>query len=80
MKTPQRDILVLLRNEFMSEKAIEQHVGQLNEILRNAESPKEFCIAHELVDRNRITSKSKKILMAIRISELKPFRSLICKN
>jgi hypothetical protein len=39
MKTPQRDILGAAENEFMSEKAIEQHVGQLNEILRNAESP-----------------------------------------
>ena len=80
MNSPQRDILVLLRNEFMSEKAIEQHVGQLNEILRNAESPEEFCIAHELVDRNRITSKPRKILYAIRLAELKPFRFLINKN
>jgi hypothetical protein len=80
MKTPQRDILVLLRNEFMSEKAIEQHVGQLNEILRNAESPEEFCIAHELLNRNRITSKPHKILDAIRLTELKPFRFLINKN
>lgn len=80
MNTPQRDILVLLRNEFMSEKAIEQHVGQLNEIFRNAESPEEFCIAHELVNRNRITSKPHKILFAIRFTELKPFRFLINKN
>ncbi len=80
MNTPQRDILVLLRNEFMSEKAIQQEVGQLNEILRNAETPEEFCIAHELVNRNRITSKPHKILQAIRPAELKPFRFLINKN
>ena len=80
MKTPQRDILVLLRNQFMSEKAIEHHVGQLNKILRNAESPHEFCVAHELVNRNHITSKPHKILDAIRLTELKPFRFLINKN
>jgi hypothetical protein len=80
MKPPQRDILVLLRNEFMSEKEIEQEVGHLNEILRNAESPQEFCIAHELVNRNHITSKPHKILHAIQLAELKPFRFLVNKN
>ena len=80
MKSPQRNILVLLKNEFMSEKAIEQEVGHLNEILRNAETPEEFCIAHELVNRNRITSKPHKILHAIRLTELRPFRFLINKN
>ncbi len=80
MKTPRRDILVLLRNEFMSEKGIEQEVGQLNKILRNTESPEDFCIAHELVDRNRITSKPRKILNATASAELKPFRFLINKN
>ena len=80
MKTPQRDILVLLKNGFMSEQAIEQEVGCLNELLRHTESPEEFCIAHELVNRNRITSKPHKILHAIRSSTLKPFRFLINKN
>jgi len=80
MKTPQRDILVLLKNEFMNEQAIEQEMGCLNKLLRNAESPEEFCIAHELVNRNHITSKPHKILLAIRSSALKPFRFLINKN
>jgi hypothetical protein len=80
MKTANRDILVLLKNEFMSEQALEQEVDCLNKILRNAESPEEFCIAHELVNRNRITSKPHKILNAIHLPELKPFRFLINKN
>ena len=80
MKTPHRDILVLLKNEFMSKQAIEQEVECLNEILRHIESPKIFCTAHELVNRNHITSQPKKILNAIRFAELKPFRFLINKN
>ena len=80
MGNPNRNLLVLLRDQFMSRQAIEQEVESINVILLQTESLQQFCIAHELVDRNRITSKSKKILMAIRISELKPFRFLICKN
>jgi len=80
MGNPNRNLLVLMRNQFMSRQAIEQEVESINEILLQTESLQQFCIAHELVDRNRITSKSKKILNAIRIAELKPFRFLICKN
>jgi hypothetical protein len=80
MKNAQRDILVLLKNEFMNEQAIEQQVECLNVILHQTESSEEFCNAHELVDRNRITSKPHKILHAIRNPELKPFRFLINKN
>ena len=80
MKTPNRDLLVLLKNEFASQRAIEQEVECINHILIQAESPQQFCIAHELVARNRITSNPRKILQAVRFSELKPFRFLINKN
>ncbi|MFI5133046.1 MAG: hypothetical protein ACHQEB_01855 [Chitinophagales bacterium] len=64
----------------MNEKAIEQEVECLNGILQFAELPHQFCIAHELVDRNQITSKAYKILKAIRNTELESFRFLIGKN
>ena len=80
MKTPNRDLLVLLKNEFASQRAIEHEVECLNHILIKAESFEQFCMAHELVERNRITSRPKKILRAIRFNELKPFRFLINKN
>ncbi len=80
MKMPNRDLLVLLKSEFMSPQAIEQEVECLNDMLRCTESDEQFCIAHELVDRNRITSKAKRILKAIRFTELKQFRFLINKN
>jgi hypothetical protein len=80
MKMPTRDLLVLLKNEFMSQRALDQEVECLNDILRTAESDEQFCVAHELVNRNRITAKPSKILKAIRYSELKAFRFLINKN
>ena len=73
MKNPSRNLLMLLKNQSMSQQAIEQEVECLNEILFEAESPEHFYIAHELVDRNRITSKPDKILKAVRYTELKPF-------
>ena len=80
LKNPSRDLLVLLKNEFMTEQSIEREVDSLNEILHKTESPETFCAAHELVIRNHITRQPVKILNAIRQSELKAFRFLINKN
>ena len=80
MKIPNRNLLMLLKNQFMSDQAIEREVECLNEILLKTESSEHFCQAHELVDRIRITSKAKRILLVIRFDKLKPFRFLICKN
>ena len=78
--TPDRDLLVLFRNEFMSQQAIDQEVDCLNKILRHTDLPNEFCKAHELVRRNRITQKAEKLLEAFRQPLLKPFWFLISKN
>lgn len=75
-----RDILVLLKNEMMTEQDMEQEVELLNEILKRVESAESFCIAHELVNRNRITSNPKKILKESRYFSMRPFRFLINKN
>jgi hypothetical protein len=80
MRTPNRDLLMLLKNEFASEHAIEHEVKRINHILVRAESAEQFCIAHELVTRRRITSKPGRILQAIRFAELIPFNFLINKN
>jgi len=78
--TPDRDLLVLLKNKFMSQTAIEQEVECLNQILRRAEHFSEFCKANELVKRNRITQKTQHFLIALRQSPLKPFWFFISKN
>lgn len=80
MKMPNRDLIVLLKSEFMSRQAMEHAVECLNDMLRSTESDEQFCIAHELVNRNRITTNPKKILKATRFTELKQFLFLINKN
>jgi len=75
-----RNLLVLLKDEFMSEQAIEQEVDCINAILMMTESSEQFCIAHELVNRNRITSNQIKILRESHYARLRPFRFLINKN
>lgn len=80
MRSPKRDILVVVKNQFISDDAIEQEVGCLNEILRQAESADNFCLAHELLDRTSITQKKKRILKESGYYRLRPFRFLINKN
>lgn len=80
MRNPSRNLLVLIRNEFMTEQAIEQEVECLNQLLLRTESAEQFCLANELVDRNHITSKAGKILKEARHQQLRPFRFLINKN
>lgn len=76
MISSNRDILVLLQGETMSEGELQD----LHKILQAAETPDKFCIAHELVDRNRITHDPKKIRKESRHYFLRPFRFLINKN
>ncbi len=80
MNSPNRDILVIVKNEFMTDRFIQQEIRSLNELLHQAESPESFCKAHELVNRNYITSKKEKIIKAARHFRLRPFRFLINKN
>jgi hypothetical protein len=75
-----RDLLLVIRNESMSEQAIETEVQCLNYILTSAESYLNFCKVHELVDRNCITSRHSRILKESRFYELRPFRFLLNKN
>jgi hypothetical protein len=76
MKNKGRNLLVLFNKKFISR----QEEDFLNNLLYITESPEQFCIAHELVDRNRITSQRKKIIKESRRFELRPFRFLINKN
>ena len=80
MISSNRNLLVVFGNRSADEEAIEQEVECLNQVLLNTESPEQFCIAHELVNRNRITSNKKKILKESRHFLMKPFRFLINKN
>ena len=76
MKNKGRNLLVHFNNKLISK----QEADCLHKILLFTESPEQFCIANELVDRNRITSKKKKILKESRHIQLRAFRFLINKN
>ncbi len=80
MKNLNQNILLLCRDEFMSEQAFEQEVLHLKGILSVVDTPEQFCIANELVGRFRITSNPKKILKEANHFRLRPFRFLINKN
>jgi hypothetical protein len=82
MKSPNRDLLVLLKNEFMSEQAIEQEVERLNAMLFHVESFENIAQSHELIDLNkfRIYPQKKKVLQVLREKEVKPFVFLFNMN
>jgi hypothetical protein len=75
-----RELLVMLKTSSFTDKAFEQHVECLHNILLRVESNDVFCKAHELVTRVKITRKSKAILKAITYTHLKPFYFLVNKN
>lgn len=64
----------------MSQHAIEAHVERLSAIVRSVEHIESFCVATELVKRNRITRKENQIRRAARYSTLKPFCFFLNKN
>ena len=70
------NLLVLFNNKFISK----QEEDFINQILLFIESGEQFCMAHELVDRNKITFQKKKILKESHRFQLRPFRFLINKN
>jgi hypothetical protein len=80
MENRNRDLLVLLKTPSLSGEAFEKHIECLHSILIRVENENAFCQAHELVARNSITSKRKKIVKAAEHLELKPFYFLINKN
>jgi hypothetical protein len=75
-----RDLLVLLNDEFMSEHAIEQEVECLHGILVSTESFDSFKSSHELIRRNRITAKAKALRKIYHTPVLKPFYFLLNRN
>lgn len=80
MKNHNRDLLVLLKTDIWSQRALEQQIACLHEILVRVECGDAFCTAHELVTRFKITTKRGALLDAANQPHLKPFHFLINKN
>lgn len=82
MKTPNRDLLVLVKNDHLTEKAIELELEKLNQLLFNYETIQNLCVAHEVFDLNayKIHNTFKLLQKVISRKHLKPFEFLFNKN
>jgi hypothetical protein len=82
MKTGNRDLLVLIKNDSVSEAAMEHEITLLKNLLYSVESIHSFCIANEVIDVNKykIIKKPHLIQQAIRDKSHKPFVFICNKN
>ena len=82
MKTKNRDLLVLLKDDFRTEQAIENELERLNELLLRTETMLNFCVANEILDFNRykVYQEYTKIMKVLSQDKLKPFQFICNKN
>jgi hypothetical protein len=82
MKTPDRDLLVLMKDEFVTEQFMAYELEKLNDLLFQYETFETFCSAHEVFDLNsyKILRGIRQIQLIVRQPELKPFQFLCNKN
>ena len=82
MKTPDRDLLVLMKDGFVTEQFMACELEKLNDLLYRYETLENFCSAHEVFDINKykILRGSRNIQRVARQRELKPFQFLCNKN
>lgn len=82
MKTPNRDLLVLMKDEGLDKDAMENELEQLNQLLVFFETMDNFCMAHEIFDLNKykIIHQPHVIQKVINQPELKPFVFICNKN
>ncbi len=75
MHNPNRDILVLFKQELMTAQAMERQVSLLHDLLYRVEKLDNLVTAHELIDLNKfkIISKSFHIKNYLRSGKEKPF-------
>ena len=75
MKTPNRDLLVLVKDDHLDKDAIEFELEQLNQLLFVFETVDNFCVAHEVFDLNKykIIYNARTIRQIMNQKELKPF-------
>ena len=82
MKTKNRDLLVLLKDDFRTEQAIENELERLNELLLRTETILNFCVANEILDFNRykVYQEYNKMVKVLSQDRLKPFQFICNKN
>lgn len=82
MKTPNRDLLVLVKDEFDSEHSMERELEKLNRLLFQFETLDTISVAHEIFDLNKgkIIDQVKQVRTVLNQKKLKPFQFACNKN
>ena len=82
MKASDRDLLVLVKDEYVNDRLMEEELEQLNNLLFHYETVKNFCVAHEVFDINKykIVTKAKGIQKILQQKKLRPFQFICNKN
>jgi hypothetical protein len=82
MKKTNRDLLVVFKQELMSESAIKEEMDSLGDLLSPIERVDSLAICHELIDLNTYKQYNNHLIVktTIRQQTLKPFVFLYCKN
>jgi hypothetical protein len=82
MKGYKRDIILLRRETFPSQRSIELEVKLLNSMLQAIENSEKMICTFELIDLNRfrVISQSHLLSRSIKATTQKPFEFLINKN
>jgi hypothetical protein len=82
MKTTNRDLLVLVKDEAMDQFQIELELEKLNSLLFQLETVDSFCTAHEIFDirKHKVVARRMKVIQMIHKPALKPFQFICNKN
>lgn len=82
MKNSNRDLLVLVKDAYTNNEAMQFELQQLNMLLVNFETLESFCIAHEVFDiqKFRVLTKRSQLQKIIEKETLKPFMFICNKN
>ena len=82
MKTPNRDLLVLVRDEYHSESMMQHELQKLNRLLYHFETLDRIATAHEVFDMNRgkVIENISGVKRILEHKVLKPFQFACNKN
>jgi len=82
MKNSNRDLLVLVKDAYTNQEAMQFELHQLNMLLGDFETLESFCLAHEVFDlqKYRILTKKAQLQKIIEKDTLKPFVFICNKN
>lgn len=82
MKMPNRDLLVLVKDEFLGAGSMETELERINKLLMSFETVENLCKAHEVFDMNRykMLRKINAIRRVVEQKQLKAFVFIINKN